>query len=83
MNSIGCALTEIVLAWDPTVPAQRVAVPGPFGTWIHDDNRPVLQYRRIYTIKPDGTYVLVLVSRPKGSTHHTVVAREIGQFIRI
>ena len=83
MNSVGCALTEIVLAWAPTVSAQRTPNPAPFGAWIQDDTGPVLIYRRIYTIKPDGTYVLVLTSRPKGSMNQKVVAREAGQFIRI
>ena len=83
MKSVGCVLTEIVLAWEPAISARRTPTPAPFGIWIRDDTEPTLVYRRIYTLKPDGTYELVLTSRQKGSANQTVVARETGQFIHI
>lgn len=83
MKSVGCVLTEIVLAWDPAISAQRTPTPAPLGTWIQDDAAPTLIYRRIYWLTPDGTYELVLTSRPKGSPNQTVVARETGSFIHV
>jgi hypothetical protein len=76
----GCVLTGIVLCSAPTLSAQPAPTPAPLGIWLQDDTGPVIIYRRTYTFKPDGTYELVMTSRPKGSMNQTVVARETGVF---
>jgi hypothetical protein len=75
-----CVLTGILSTGAGTVSAQRALTAAPLGVWVQDDTGPVFIYRRIYAFKQDGTYELVLTSRPKGSMNQTIVARETGMF---
>lgn len=51
------------------------------GTWVQDESGPVLTLQRILVFQPDGTYGLVLTTRPSGSsTTARAFAREVGRY---
>jgi hypothetical protein len=50
------------------------------GTWVQDQEGPILTYERVLRFRPDGSYEFLFTVRNTGSTTRKVLVRERGRF---